>query len=133
LTKVNQRRILLLLAYANKEVDMNILITSETSRENGPVDQKFGRCEYYCLYNTQADTYLFYKNDSKNANQGAGVDFSQNVIDLNVGVILTGKIGPKAMDVLAMSNIKAFEVSNMTIKEAVEAYNKNALDGILGK
>lgn len=118
------------MAYANKEVAMNILITCQTPHESGLIDERFGRCDYYCIYDTDRETYTFQKNASKSANQGAGISFSQRVIELDINVILTGKIGPKAMDVLQSSDIHAYEVTNMKVLEALEAYQKKTLNDI---
>ena len=115
------------MAYANKEVSMNILITSQANHKNALVDERFGRCDYYCIYNTNEKDFIFHNNLSKSANQGAGVSFSQKVLESNIDVILTGKIGPKALDILASSNINAFEVNNMNIEKAIQAYQNKTL------
>jgi len=104
---------------------MKLLITSKGSNFLDPFDIIFGRCEYFILYNSELNTFKAIKNDAKNLEEGAGIDAAQVVMDLNVDVLLTGRLGPKARRKIEDSDIKVHFVEGETVADVVEEYKKS--------
>ncbi|MBN2797078.1 MAG: NifB/NifX family molybdenum-iron cluster-binding protein [Clostridia bacterium] len=109
---------------------MKILITCESNHPQSMVDQRFGRCQYFGIYNQETEAFTFIENDGINANQGAGIATAQKAIDLQVNAILTGNIGPKAMDVLKAAGISGYVVKEGKVTEAVEQFIAGQLEVI---
>lgn len=101
---------------------MKIAITSTSNDESKEMDSRFGRCKYFVIYNTENETYTFIENKSLNLEQGAGIASAQKVIDMNVDVLLTGKLGPKAKKVIDASNILTYFYEKGTVKEVLRQY-----------
>ena len=66
------------------------------------------------------------KNTKANVSQGAGIAAAQTISDKNVDALLTGYVGPKALQALESTEIKIYEGVNIneTVKEAVHKFNQ---------
>lgn len=109
---------------------MKIIITCEEKNRHGQVDQRFGRCQYFAIYTQETDQIEFIENNGVNANQGAGISAAQKVVDLKADALLTGHIGPKAIEVLKAAKISGYEVTQGSIEEAIKDFNEKTLSKI---
>ncbi|WP_430885725.1 NifB/NifX family molybdenum-iron cluster-binding protein [Fusibacter sp. JL216-2] len=106
---------------------MKIAITSSGKSKHSLSDLRFGRCAYFAIYDAQKDTYEFIENDAIHSSHGAGISAAQKIQDLGIGIVLTGRLGPKAKKVLDAGSVKGYEIQEMEIDEAIKAYK----DGLL--
>lgn len=104
-----------------------IAISSTGNTESALSDPRFGRCEYFALYEPKTETYTFIENKAQSASGGAGIAASQQIIDLGAKVVLTGNLGPNAYNVLKSAGIRAFRTSAVLVSEAVELYKAGRL------
>lgn len=105
---------------------MKICITSTGIKPSSPVDFRFGRCQYLAISDDSKEIDCV-ENNGFNTNHGAGIATAQKVIDLGADVVLTGNIGPNAMNLLKASGIKIFQVKGDTVEEALKLYKKKDL------
>ncbi|NCB01396.1 MAG: hypothetical protein EOM67_04410 [Spirochaetia bacterium] len=109
---------------------MNIAITAAGPSKEATFDQHFGRAPYFVIIDST--TYEVVKNfDNKvnlNAVQGAGVESAKVMMEEDVSILLTGHVGPKALDVLKMTNVSAYKVEAGTVKEAIEKFKSNNVE-----
>lgn len=113
---------------------MKILITALNDDLNSKLDTRFGRGNWWYIYNTDEEKGEFV-NNNKNATlaHGAGVQAASDIINLGVNVLITGSVGPKAYEVLKNSGIKMYKgYADLTIKENLDAFLKNSLEEIHG-
>lgn len=82
------------------------IITASDSSVNSQFDQRFGRAEWFCLYNEATGETSFLKNDHLNATQGAGTKVAELMVELKVDKIISGDFGPKAKTLLEKFNIQ---------------------------
>jgi predicted Fe-Mo cluster-binding NifX family protein len=61
---------------------------------------------------------------------GAGIAASQLMVDRGVEVVLTGNVGPKAMNVLKAANIRIYRADGLKVEEAVKKLAKGELEEI---
>lgn len=101
---------------------MKICISSSSQTKDGLVDLRFGRCPYFVIYDTDSKTYTSCENKGVAASGGAGIAAAQTAVDMSTEVILTGNVGPNAMEVLKSNDIKIFQAAARTVEEAVKAY-----------
>lgn len=107
---------------------MIIAITSTGKTLKDPVDSHFGRAQYIILYNTEEANFQCYDNNlNSSANQGAGIQTAQNIIELGTMVVITSNCGPKALKVLVSGGIKTFICSGKTVEKAIQLYTENKL------
>jgi predicted Fe-Mo cluster-binding NifX family protein len=107
---------------------MKILFSSTGKNWDDEVDQRFGRASGFVLYDEETDKLNWYSNEENiNAQHGAGVNASQLAINTGANILVTGRIGPKAYDILKTAEIKIFISGNIKLKEAYKCLKNNTL------
>ena len=107
---------------------MKICITSTGKDLNASVDQRFGRCQYFLIVNTETMDAKAVLNESAMSSGGAGIQAAQIVTKQEVDSVITGNIGPNAFQILQAAGIKVFTGVEGTIKEAMERYKNGTLN-----
>ena len=107
-----------------------IAITAQGERLDSKVDGRFGRCEYFILYDEQTKQYTAHPNPSRNASSGAGVGAAQFIVDSEVATLITGQVGPKAMRALKVAELDVYTVSKGTVETAISAYLNGELEQV---
>ena len=80
---------------------MKIVITSQGTSLESPVDPRFGRAKHFVLVDTNTGELSAHDNSQNlNAPQGAGIQAAQAVAQLGAEAVLTGHVGPKAFTTL---------------------------------
>jgi predicted Fe-Mo cluster-binding NifX family protein len=110
---------------------MKIVLTAKGKEASSPVDERFGRAEYFILYDDAAQTYSVINNPGQYENSGAGVKASQIVIDAGAEVVITGSLGPKAFMVLRDAGIRGYQNHPGTLEEMVVAFKEEKLQELL--
>ena len=109
---------------------MKIVFTSKGENWDSLIDERFGRCELFTIYDEDSDKLEIVSNEEvKDMGHGAGLQIAKKVLDLNPDVIITGNgAGDKALGILSKSNVKMYiGAGGMSLKEAYEAYKNNKL------
>ncbi len=99
---------------------MNIAVTAKGSSLEAPFDERFGRASYFIIIDSDSGEIVKEFNNEQNLNavQGSGIESSKVLADLDVSVLLSGHVGPKALEVLIMGKISAYKVEASTVQEA---------------
>jgi predicted Fe-Mo cluster-binding NifX family protein len=113
-----------------EEICMKICVSSTGTGENSIVDFRFGRCPYYVIYETDTKQYRSIANQGVSSPHGAGVTAAQQVIDAKVDVVITGNMGPNAMELLKAAGIKIYNMSGGTVEGALKLYFEGKLEEI---
>lgn len=107
---------------------MKLAITTQAPDANSPVNPRFGRTRYFRIVDTETGQQSTMDNaGGVNAVQGAGTQVAQRLVRLGVQTVLTGRVGPKAMNALQAANIQAFTVNGGTAEQAVQDFLANRL------
>jgi len=107
---------------------MKILFTSNGKTWSDKLDERFGRAAGFVLFDQEKDTLSWHSNEENvNAAHGAGTQAAQFAINSGASVLITGHVGPKAFDVLNLSDISIFLSSEASLKEVYEAYKEGKL------
>ncbi len=89
---------------------MIIAITAMEKTLQAEIDPRFGRAAYYMIINTDTDKVTIHDNsDGINAANGAGTGAAQTLSEYGVKALYTGRVGPKAADVLDKAGITYYE------------------------
>lgn len=95
------------------------------------VDERFGRAEYYVIFDEAKNMPQSIENKAKFEAGGAGGTAVRLLNENGVDVLLAPELGPKAMDA-----IKAFEMTvyryteQKTVRETIEDYKAGKLSKI---
>lgn len=103
---------------------MKIAITAHGKDKQAVVDSRFGRADYFVLYDTEKRTWEAVSNTQNvEAAHGAGIQAGQTVAKAGAKILITGSVGPKAFKVLAAEGIEMYEYlgEKGTVEEALKA------------
>lgn len=92
------------------------------------MDQRFGRAPYFILIDINTMDYEVIDNGANAPTGGAGITSAQMIADKGVGAIITGNIGPNAMNVLRAAQIDIFRGYSVTVKDNFDKYKKGLLE-----
>jgi predicted Fe-Mo cluster-binding NifX family protein len=103
--------------------EMRIAVTSTGKTYDSEVDQRFGRAQYFMVFDSETKEYKAIDNEiNVNAMQGAGVQAGEIMSREGVQVLLTGHCGPKAFRTLQAAGITVVTGAAGTVEEAVKRY-----------
>lgn len=107
---------------------MKIAISAEGQGLESRVDQRFGRCRWFTLIDTETGNYQAVANEQNlNAAQGAGIQSAEIVSRNGAEAVVTGHCGPKAFRTLTVAGIKIFTGAEGTVADALEKFKTGAL------
>ncbi len=93
------------------------------------IDIRFGRAKGFFIVDTETNATEYLDNTVHvNSAQGAGTGAAQSLADSGVKILITGKVGPKAAQVLKAANVQVYGgIGYASIEEAYQKYNKGLL------
>ncbi len=101
---------------------MKVAITSTGNSLESTIDQRFGRCAYFVVYDTENKAMEFIPNPNKEAEDGAGPAAVQLVVSRNVNKIVSGEFGMKMKSLL-----DSLKIQMIVLKEP-EKKNKDIIE-----
>ena len=104
---------------------MKIAITSQGNSLESLIDQRFGRCAYFVVYDTESRATEFVPNPNREVENGAGPASVQLVAARNVSKIISGEFGMKIKSLLDSLKIQMIVVKDpdKTIHDIIEMLN----------
>ncbi|MDD5603160.1 MAG: NifB/NifX family molybdenum-iron cluster-binding protein [Eubacteriales bacterium] len=109
---------------------MKICITSGGSSPDSLMDPRFGRAPYFVFVDTDTMAFEAVENAAVSSGGGAGVASGQLMADKDIKAVITGNMGPNAMNVLKAADIEIYRGSAVSIKENAENFKKGLLEKI---
>lgn len=104
---------------------MRIAFTAKGTNWDAQMDARFGRTEYFIVYDELKDKFETLDNrDSSKDAHGAGPKTAQKLFELKADVLITGNgPGVNAATVLEKTGVKIYiGAGEMTVKDAYNAY-----------
>jgi len=108
---------------------MRLIVTAQNSLPQSPVDQRFGRCLWLLLLDTESNHWQAFPNPDVSQPGGAGVAAAQFVLDQQVDVVISGDFGPHAARAFSAAKVdmRLFTEDVHTVQEAVDRYHHQGL------
>ncbi|MPM58108.1 hypothetical protein SDC9_104937 [bioreactor metagenome] len=109
---------------------MKIAITAHGEDRHSALDSRFGRADYFVIYDQETKTWESYPNTQNlEAAHGAGIQAGQSLAKTGAKILITGHVGPKAFRVLEAEQIAMYSFGDTegTVEEALSGF----LDGKL--
>lgn len=85
---------------------MKVAITSTGNALTSKLDSRFGRCSYFVVYDTEAQSTEFIPNPNKDHIEGAGPASVQLVASRGVKKVVSGEFGAKVKSVFDQLQIQ---------------------------
>ena len=121
---------------------MKIAISSDGKDINGLVAEVFGRCPYFLIVEISAKggsasggddktikEFEVAENTSVNQTTGAGISVAQMIAGKNVNAVITGNIGPRALEVLKQFDIQIYKGFGL-VSEVINKFIEGTLEEI---
>ena len=111
---------------------MKIAISSTDKNIESNVSDIFGRCPYFIIAeieNQKIEKTEVIKNKSIEQVSGAGFLTANLMAENNINAIITGNVGPRALDVLKQFNIEIYFGAG-TVKEVLQKFIDKKLEKI---
>lgn len=103
---------------------MKVAISSTGNLPEALVDERFGRCAYFVIYDTETRQSQMLENPYRNASQGVGPSAVTLVASLGVEKIVSGEFGVKIRSMLDDLKIQMIVIKEpKTIQEIIELLN----------
>lgn len=109
---------------------MKIAISATGKSSDSLLDSRFGRCDYFQIYDSEGANTKLIENKGKDSSGGAGIAASNQLIDEKVDVIITGNLGPNAFELIEKAKIKAYKCGNIIISLVFEKFKNGELEEI---
>lgn len=105
---------------------MKIAITSTGNSLDSKIDQRFGRCAYFIIYDTDTKAMEYIPNPNRDAQEGAGPASVQLVASRNVTKIISGEFGIKIKSLLDSLKIQMiiYKESDTSIAKVIDMISK---------
>lgn len=103
---------------------MKIALSSLGKDVNSKLSEVFGRCPYFIfveIANKQITKTEILENISASQQGGAGISAAQMAAENNAEAVITGTVGPRALDVLNQFNIQVFSGAGL-VKEVIQEF-----------
>ena len=102
---------------------MKLVVTASGGELSSAVDPRFGRCQYFIIYDTDAKQVLeALENPAAQAAGGAGIQAGQLIAAKGVSAVLTGNVGPNASGVLSGAGVQVYTGFSGTVQEAIDKF-----------
>lgn len=108
---------------------MKIAFTSTGDSWKEKLDIRFGRAKGFFIYDTDSKNTKFINNSNNSETaHGAGTSAAKNIIEEEVEILITGKVGPKAEEVLKAGDVKIYNgIGYGNLEEAYMKFQNNKL------
>lgn len=99
---------------------MKIAISAGGASLDSSFEPRFGRVPGFVLYDSDSKETKHVDNTANmDLKQGAGIKTAQAIAGQGVEVLITGKVGPKALRALEKMNIRLVEGNGQTVRQAL--------------
>ncbi len=104
---------------------MKVAIISTGNTLESSIDQRFSRCAFFVVYDTESKVIEFIPNPNKDLEEGSGPASVQLVASRNVSKIVSGEFGVKIKSLLDSLKIQMIVVKEpeKKIKDIIEMLN----------
>ena len=106
---------------------MKICVTAGASGLDAPVDPRFGRCPFFVVVDLDSMNENSVPNSDAGASSGAGIQAAQVVAKLGVSVLITGNVGPNALQTLSAAKIEVYKQQGGSVRDVVDKFKKGEL------
>ena len=106
---------------------LKIAVSAGNDGLDAQIDPRFGRCRCFVIVDSATMGIDVIPNTSQSAASGAGIHAAQTIVNRGVKLVITGRVGPNAQQVLAAAGIEIITGVYGTVRNAVEAFRSGQL------
>ena len=110
---------------------MRVAVSANAEGLDAPASPIFGRCSTYVFVDTDNLTATSLQNPAVGASGGAGIQAAQLVVEQGAQALITGNIGPNALQVFQASGVTVYGFAGGTVRQAIAELQAGALTPIV--
>ena len=112
---------------------MKVCVAAGASGLDAPMDPRFVRCPFFVVVDLDSMSETSIPNSNVNASSGAGIQAAQKVARQGAAALITGNIGPNAMQTLSAAGIDVYQYQGAgSVREVAEKFKQGELAKISG-
>ncbi len=108
---------------------MKVAVSADGDSEKANVDERFGRCPYFVIVDTEDMEFETIENEHADESHGVAPQVVQTLSEMDIEAVITGNIGPNGYQTLESAAIEAYKASGK-ISKAVEKLKDGELEQI---
>lgn len=101
---------------------MKIAIASEKNSIESKIDPRFGRCNFFAIYDSKNGSLDFLTNPAKEATSGAGPMAVQFIASQGVKKVVAGDFGNKITSLLNSLDIEMLTETDKTVSDIIKQF-----------
>ena len=106
---------------------MKVAVSSSGRDLDAQIDQRFGRCAYFIIVETDDMSFEVFDNENIALGGGAGIQSAQFVASKGAKTIITGNVGPNAVRTLSAAGVEVIVGLDGAVRKAIEDFKKKKL------
>ena len=101
---------------------MKTVISASNNTLTASFDKRFGRAEWFCIYDDETKDVSFVVNEHVNASNGAGTKVAEKLIDMGIKKAISGDFGPKAKELLDKFDVQMLimQEDGLTVEDIIK-------------
>ena len=109
---------------------MRIAISCSGQTVDDLLDPRFGRAEFFLIVDLDSHAVRVAQNPASSYGGGAGIAAAQAIVKERVKALITGQLGPNALNVLSDAGIELYQGTGGSAASNIEAFRQNRLPRI---
>jgi predicted Fe-Mo cluster-binding NifX family protein len=85
---------------------MIIAISLNENHSKALVDEHFGRCAWYCIYDSEKRKFEYIENTNRSTEEGAGCKSAEMLMQYEIQIAIAGRFGVKVVEFFRKNNIQ---------------------------
>jgi predicted Fe-Mo cluster-binding NifX family protein len=85
---------------------MIITIALNENHSKALVDEHFGRCACFCIYDSEKQKSEYIENTNRNANEGAGCRSAEMLMQYGIQIAIAGRFGVKVVEYFRKNDVQ---------------------------
>ncbi len=107
---------------------MIIAVALNENNSSALVDEHFGRCAWYCIYNSENSKFEYIENANRSAEEGAGSKSAEMLSQKGIQIAIAGRFGVKVVEFFRKNNIQMIiPETQKNLEEILEMFNNYKL------
>ena len=106
---------------------MKIAVSTTGQTLDSTVEARFGRCPYFLIVNPATLEFEAIANTNSGLGGGAGIQSAQLLAEKGASVVLTGRCGPNALQVLEKAGIRVVTGVTGSVSQVVQQFTAGSL------
>lgn len=106
---------------------MKLAISALGQDLDSNLDLRFGRAQYFIIYDLENEEFEAIENRGFTARGGAGIATAQQLLDKAIGGVISGNFGPNAYELLRDGEVRMFKADERPIGDIIEDFKANKL------